>query len=169
MITLKTGELAKQAGVNVETLRFYERKGILPKPPRRQSGYREYPPEAATLVRFVKRAQELGFSLRQIKGLLELRQVPRATCTDVRKIATEKIADIEARIHDLEAMKAALSRLVRACSGRGPIAACPIIEALVNDERRMESRLPNETSNRAAGLGMATRPVLKKRNFKDAS
>lgn len=79
---LRTGELARQAGVNVETLRFYERKGLLPAPPRRASGYREYPAEAVGLVRFIRRAKELGFSLREIKELLNIRAGPRATCAD---------------------------------------------------------------------------------------
>jgi DNA-binding transcriptional MerR regulator len=75
-VSLRTGEVARMAGVNVETLRFYEREGILAEPPRRASGYREYPPETIDLVRFVKRAQEVGFSLREVRELLELRPVP---------------------------------------------------------------------------------------------
>src|SRR5437870_343775 len=114
MKTLRTSQVARLAGVNVETLRFYERKGILPEPPRRESGYREFPPDAVALVRFVKRAQELGFSLREIKGMLELRDSPRATCAEVREIAQQKVGEIEAKIRDLEAMRAALGRLVRA-------------------------------------------------------
>ncbi len=133
MKTLRSGEVARLAGVNVETLRFYERKGILPEPPRRESGYREFAPDAVALIRFVKRAQELGFSLREIKGLLELRDLPRASCAEIRRIASDKVSEIEAKIRDLEAMRAALGRLVQACSGRGPIAGCPIVEALVCD------------------------------------
>ena len=79
MVSLRIGELARLAGVRPDTLRFYERKGVLPRPPRRPSGYRAYAPEAADLVRFIKRAQELGFSLQQVKELLGLRAVPRAT------------------------------------------------------------------------------------------
>jgi DNA-binding transcriptional MerR regulator len=78
--SLTTGELANWAGVNVETLRFYERKGLLPRPPRRASGYREYPLECVRLIRFIKRAQELGFSLREIRELLDLRVQPGVTC-----------------------------------------------------------------------------------------
>ena len=84
MSPLRSGELAKQAGVNVETLRVYERKGILPQPPRRASGYREYPPDAVDRIRFIKRAQELGFTLKEIKELLELGADPQTTCADLR-------------------------------------------------------------------------------------
>lgn len=130
MTSLRTGELARRAGVNVETLRFYERKGLLPVPPRRASGYREHPPEAVDLVRFIKRAQELGFSLREIKELLGLRNVPRATCGDVVVLARRKIEAIDAKISDLRAMRAALTKLLKNCPGTGPIAQCPIIESL---------------------------------------
>ena len=130
MVSLRTAEVARQAGVNVETLRFYERNGILPEPPRRASGYREYPPEAVRRVRFVKRAQELGFSLREIKELLDLTTVPRAKAGKVRQMAEAKIAEIDHKIRDLQAMKATLEGLLCACDGRRPLAACPIIESL---------------------------------------
>jgi Hg(II)-responsive transcriptional regulator len=130
MTALRTGDLARLANVNVETLRFYERQGLLPVPPRRASGYREYPPEAVELVRFIRRAQELGFTLREIKELLALREVPRATCGDVVVLARRKVAEIDAKINDLSAMRAALVRLLQGCSGTAPIAQCPIIESL---------------------------------------
>lgn len=133
MKTLRSSEVARLAGVNVETLRFYERKGILPEPPRRESGYREFPADTVALIRFVKRAQELGFSLREIKGLLELRDLPRPSRADIRRVASDKITEIETKIRDLEAIRAALGRLVQACSGRGAIAGCPIVEALACD------------------------------------
>ena len=130
MQTLKTGELAQQAGVNVETLRFYERKGLLPEPPRRVSGYREYPPESVQRVQFIKRAQELGFSLREIKELLALRVQAGTTCADVRQRAREKVADVQQKIADLKAIERSLEKLVRSCSGRGPLSECPILEHL---------------------------------------
>ena len=135
MQTLRTGELARRANVNVETLRFYERQGLLPKPPQRASGYREYPPEAVGLVQFIKRAQTLGFSLREIKELLALREVPRATCGDVRVLAQRKIEEIDAKISDLHAMRAALTKLLKGCTGTAPIAQCPIIESLVKEPK----------------------------------
>ena len=130
MTTIKTGELARQAGVNVETLRFYERKGLLPKPPRRNSGYREYPPESVQRLRFIKRAQELGFSLAEIKELLTLRVTRGTTCLQVRERAQEKVADVQQKISDLRAIEEALTKLVKSCSGSGPASRCPILEHL---------------------------------------
>lgn len=135
MKTLRSGELARHANVNVETLRFYERQGLLSKPPQRASGYREYPPEAVGLVQFIKRAQALGFSLREIKELLALREVPRATCGDVVVLAERKIEEIDAKIGDLRAMRAALGKLLKECTGTAPIAQCPIIESLVGEPK----------------------------------
>src|SRR5258708_7624372 len=112
MTFLRTGELARLAKVNVETLRFYEGKGLLPEPPRRPSGYRAYSGDAVGVVGFIKRAQELGFSLREIKELLALREVPRATCADMMKRARRKIEEIDAKIGDLRAMRSALARLL---------------------------------------------------------
>ena len=127
--SLRTGEVARLAGVNVETLRFYEREGILAEPPRRASGYREYPPETVDLVRFVKRAQEIGFSLREVRELLALRPVP-VRAPKVRRLVQSKIADIEHKIRDLEAMRRVLNDLLCACEENGHPASCPIIEAL---------------------------------------
>ena len=102
---LTIGELAKCGQVNLETIRYYERQGLLPKPPRSPSGYRLFPSESARRVRFIKRAQELGFSLKEIKELLALRAASGATSADVRKRAEAKIADIEGKIETLRAMK----------------------------------------------------------------
>lgn len=130
MPSLRTAEVARQAGVNIETLRFYERKGILPEPPRRASGYREYPPETVERVRFIKRAQELGFSLREIQELLDLRQLTRAKAGRVRRVVEAKLGEIDHKIRDLEAMKQTLTELISACDGSGSISSCPIIESL---------------------------------------
>ena len=130
MPSLRTAEVARLAGVNIETLRFYERKGILPEPPRRASGYRQYPPETVERVRFIKRAQDLGFSLREIQELLDLRQLSRAKSARVRRVVEAKLGEIEHKIRDLEAMKESLTELISACDGRGSIASCPIIESL---------------------------------------
>ena len=132
MTGLRTGELASRAGVKIDTLRFYERRGLLPVPPRRASGYREYPAEAVELVRFVRRAQELGFTLREIKELLALRRVPRATCGDVVVLARRKVEEIEAKVRDLRAMRTALANLLKGCTGDAPVAQCPIIESLAS-------------------------------------
>lgn len=130
MEILKTGDLAKRAGMNVETLRYYERKGLIEEPPRRMSGYREYPSDTVQQVRFIKRAQELGFSLREIKDLLSLRVEPGTTCSQVRQRGKKKIAEIQQKIADLQAIETALGKLVASCSGRGPATRCPILEHL---------------------------------------
>ena len=132
--SLKTGDVAKQSGVNVETLRFYERKGLLTEPPRRMSGYRKYPPEAVQQIRFIKRAQELGFSLREIKELLTLRVEPGTTCAQVRQRAQEKVEHVQQKIADLQAIEQALRNLLGACSGRGPASECPILDHLDQKE-----------------------------------
>ena len=152
MSGLRTGQLANQAGVNVETLRFYERKGLLPEPPRRESGYREYPPGSVKLILFIKRTQELGFSLREVRELLRFRQVPRATCSDVLEFAQGKVRDIDEKIRDLRAMRSALERLMKDCSGKGPVACCPIIENLSAVAERAGNRnaAPAKTVRRGA-------------------
>ncbi len=133
MNSLKTGELAKQAGVNVETLRFYEREGLLAEPPRRASGYREYPPATVQRIRFIQRAKELGFTLREIKGLLELRVDPDTTCAEVREQAAEKIAEVKQKISDLKRIERALNKLMNSCRGSGPVNGCPILKHLEKD------------------------------------
>ena len=135
MAGLRTGELAGRAGVNVETIRFYERRGLLPRPPRTAAGYRAYSPEFVRRVRFIKRAQDLGFSLREVKELLALRAEPGTTCGDVRRQAEAKLADIADKIADLQRMKKALYRLSAACRGGGLAKnGCPILDALDAEE-----------------------------------
>jgi Hg(II)-responsive transcriptional regulator len=127
---LRTGQVAKAAGVNVETLRYYERRGILAEPKRRSSGYREYPPETVDLIRFVKRAQELGFGLEQIQELLKLRRSPGRSCARVQSAAQEKIAEVDEKMKALKAMKKALAGLVRSCEQRESTLVCPLLESL---------------------------------------
>jgi len=135
MEVLTIGQLAKQAGVGVETIRFYEREGLIAEPKRRPSSrYRQYPPQAVRRVRFIRHAKELGFTLREIQELLELRVDPESTCADVRGRAKAKVEDIEGRIESLQRMKAALERLARKCRGAGPTADCPILEELDREE-----------------------------------
>ena len=134
-MAMTSGQLAKKSGVGVETLRFYEREGLLPKPARLASGYRQYPAEAVERVRFVRRAQLLGFQLKDIKELLALRENPDAGSGEVREKAVAKLADIDQRIKDLEVMRTELTRLVAACNGSGPAAGCPIIAAIGDGHR----------------------------------
>lgn len=135
MVGLRTSDVAKQADVNLETIRFYERKGLLPKPPRTASGYRTFSPEFVRRVRFIKRAQDLGFSLKEIKELLGLRVSPDTTCADVRDRAESKMADIEEKIRTLHAMKRVLARMVESCPSRGPTSECPILDSLDGSRR----------------------------------
>jgi MerR family mercuric resistance operon transcriptional regulator len=128
--SLTIGRLAKQAGVNLETVRFYERKGLLPRPPRSTSGYRLFPEEAARRLKFIRRAQELGFSLAEIAELLSLRVSRRTTSAEIRARAEAKITDIEAKMRSLESMKKTLRKLTKVCDGCAPIAQCPILESL---------------------------------------
>ncbi|MCA1600069.1 MAG: heavy metal-responsive transcriptional regulator [Acidobacteria bacterium] len=130
MERLNIGELAKRGRVNLETVRYYEREGLLPKPPRSPAGYRVFPPDAVRRIRFIKRSQELGFSLKEIKELLALRVAPHTTSADVRKRAEAKIEDIEEKVKSLRAMKKALARLTATCGGKGSASDCPILESL---------------------------------------
>ena len=131
---LTIGRLARKAGVNLETVRYYERRGLLPRPPRSASGYRLFPAEAAQRLKFIRRAQELGFSLGEIRELLSLRMSATARRTDVRKRAEAKIAYIDAKIRSLDSMKRTLRKLTNSCEGCGPIAACPILESLDKED-----------------------------------
>ena len=132
--TLKIGELARAADVGVETIRYYERRGLLAQPPRRTSGYRQYPPQAVRRVRFIRRAQALGFTLKEIEDLLALRVDDERSCADVRALARAKLEDIERRVAELQQMGRALERVARRCRGRGPTSECPILEVLDEEE-----------------------------------
>jgi len=135
---LRIGDLAERTGVTVDTLRYYERRGLVRPTGRRASGYREYPPEAVGVVRFVKRAQALGFTLAEVEELLRLRgDASRpAAALAAREVALAKIGDIDERVRQLQALRGALAGLVDACESTcgiaGPMApaACPIIGAL---------------------------------------
>ncbi|MFQ5485853.1 MAG: MerR family transcriptional regulator [Desulfobacterales bacterium] len=132
MQKLTIGQLAKQANVNLETIRYYERRGLIPEPPRSISGYRQYSADDLQRTRFIKRAQGLGFSLKEIAELLSLRVEPGTTCGEVKERVQAKITDVEKRISDLEHIRAALLRLSKSCTGRGPASKCPILDELNN-------------------------------------
>ena len=148
MPAMTIGQVARQAGVGVETVRFYERTGLLTAPPRRASGYRQYAQEAVTRLQFIKRAKELGFSLKEITELLSLRVDPETTCGEVKQRAEAKIADIEAKLRDLQRMKEALTTLVAACSGSGPTSQCPILDALESHAATVSARPHPEQSRK---------------------
>jgi len=135
MKSFTIGQVAKHAGVGVETVRFYERKGLLEEPQRKASGYRQFDEQVVDRIRFIRRAKELGFTLNEIKELLELRLDPATTCADVKSRGEAKIEDVEEKIRSLQRMKQALVKLTKACSGRGGTSECPILEALDGEEK----------------------------------
>lgn len=132
---MRIGELANDAGVGVETVRFYETRGLITQPPRpADGGYRDYPVEMVHHIRFIRNAQQLGFSLREVKALMELEAGPEANCGDVRMRAREKLREIEDKIAGLNRMKAALVTLIDVCPGNGPTRNCSILsEFRLND------------------------------------
>ena len=130
MDDLTTGQLAEQANVNLETIRYYERRGLLPEPPRNESGHRRYPLDALRRTEFIKRTQSLGFSLNEISDLLSLTVGTGKTCADVKTRVEVKIKDVQEKIVDLKEIEQALMRLVDKCSGKGPVGQCPILEEL---------------------------------------
>lgn len=130
MKNLTIGQLAHEAGINPESVRFYEAQNLVPEPPRSMSGYRMYPHGAVLRIRFIKRAQELGFSLKEIKELLSLAEDRTTDCGDVRALAKAKVTEISQKIQTLEAMKRALTVLAEACPGTGPAAKCSILESI---------------------------------------
>lgn len=134
MKPLTISRVAKAAGVHPETVRYYERLGLMPRPPR-AGAYRVYAKEHIARLVFIKRSQGLGFSLKEIAGLLALRVQRGASCAEVKRRATQKLGDIDAKIKALKAIRGALTRLARACRGTGPQAECPLIDALERTPR----------------------------------
>lgn len=129
--SLSTGELASEAGVGVESIRFYERRGLLPEPPRLASGYRAYPPDTVTRVRFIKRSQLLGFTLAEISELLDLRVDQENTCEHVRQQLESKLTEVESKIRMLQEMQRALADMAAACDQGGPQGECPVLTTLL--------------------------------------
>jgi Hg(II)-responsive transcriptional regulator len=127
---MRMGELAAQAAVNPQTLRYYERRGLLAEPERSPGGYREYPSEAVRRVRFIKRAQELGFTLTEVEALLDLAGGGPDSCDKVRAMAAEKTVDLQRRVADLQALQAGLTRLVATCDLPRGQRECPILQDL---------------------------------------
>ena len=129
-MTMTIGKLADSAGVNVATVRYYERRGIIPEPPRTDSGYRQYNAGAVSRLRFIKRAQDLGFTLEEIEDLLALRVDDTAACQAVESATRTKLASVESKIRELERLRAVLRRLVHSCEERERTAECPVLEML---------------------------------------
>ena len=128
---MQIGQLAQHAGVAIDTVRYYERQGLLPQPQRRASGYRQYGQQDISRLRFIRRAKDLGFSLQEIQDLLRLSGNQDADRAEVRTLAQQRLTDIERKLRELDAMRATLANLVSHCSGHGPLDGCPIIESLL--------------------------------------
>lgn len=126
---MRIGEAAAQAGVNIQTLRYYERRGLLPRPARQRSGYRDVHDETVRMVRFIKRAQDLGFSLNDAAALLRLRNERGRDRRRVQAVARARLAEVDQKIQRLQAMRDALAKMLHACE-QGHSIDCPIIEAL---------------------------------------
>lgn len=130
MQTLSISEIARRAGVGVDTVRYYEREGLIPEPPRRPSGYRDYPPATVERLRFIRRAKELGFSLAEITELLSLSQNRHADMRGVKRKAEAKLEQVEQKIAELNRVRRGLKTLIAACPGHGELDHCPIVAAL---------------------------------------
>lgn len=128
---MRIGEVASESGVGVETVRFYEQQGLVAQPPRpKTGGYRDYPADAVRRIRFIRSAQQLGFSLVEVAELLELASGTAAQCVDVRRRAEVKRHEVQTKIDNLERIRQALDTLIDACPGKGPARTCSIIEAI---------------------------------------
>jgi MerR family mercuric resistance operon transcriptional regulator len=138
MKELTIGALAKAAGVNVETIRFYERRGLLRQPLKPEEGFRKYPIDAVKQVRFIKTAQKLGFSLREIGELLDLGGEGKLSCADIYAMANQKIAEVESKISALKRMKMVLSELVEKCPRAGGLTFCPIWDQMEGIDQKKE-------------------------------
>lgn len=128
---LTIGRVAKLAGVNVETIRYYQRRGLLAEPDKPHMGYRRYPPDIMKHIRFIKRAQALGFTLEEITELLRLEEA--RACTETRALAAHKMQLIDRKLKDLTSIRKALAGLVQQCGRKQPAKGCPIIQVLEQD------------------------------------
>jgi MerR family copper efflux transcriptional regulator len=134
MATMTIGPLAKQVGVNIDTIRYYERNGLTPKPVRRPSGYREYDAADVSRLRFILRAKELGFTLAEIGELLSLSA--DRDVGGVKRRAEERLDQVEHKIKELQRVRKGLKTLIDACPGHGDLESCPIVAALSGEERQ---------------------------------
>ena len=132
MSGLTIGQVAQKTGMGIETIRFYERRGLIAEPPRKESGYRQYEPDVLDRLAFIQQAKALGFSLSDIHELMSLRHRTDTSSKDIKKIAAARLADIDQKIKALKGMQRALKKLVDQCPGQGSLHECPILEALVS-------------------------------------
>jgi MerR family mercuric resistance operon transcriptional regulator len=127
--TLTIGRLAAQAGVNLETVRYYERVGLMPPPDRTPGGHRDYRPEHRARLAFIRRARELGFGIDDIRALTRLAEPGQSSCAEVQAIASDHLNTVRAKLADLTRLEAVLDSAIRQC-GAGDVPVCPVIEAL---------------------------------------
>ena len=138
---MRIGHLAGKAGVAVDTVRYYEREGLLPEPARRPSGYRDYGDEELQQLRFVRRCKALGFTLEETRQLLRLNVDPEADRAEVRALTERRLADVDAKLRELQLLRDSLAELATSCSGHGTLDACPIIHrALGNTPGREQDK-----------------------------
>ena len=130
MTLLNIGQVAKQTDVTVETIRFYEKQGLISTPQRSDSGYRQYTTDSVKRLRFIQHAKDVGFTLKDIGELLALRQEPGASCTEIKLCTLQKIEEVDQKIKDLNRIREALARMIMKCSGQGVLSECPILEEL---------------------------------------
>lgn len=154
MESMTIGQLAERAGVGIETVRFYERSGLIEEPPRRASGYRQFPEESVGRLQFIRRAKSLGFSLKEVRQLLEVRVDSSCPCTEVEQRLEAKLVEIDAKIRDLRAMKQALVELASSCKQQPSPSDCPVLESW--SEVRKASKLV--ASRKTSAITPAARP-----------
>jgi MerR family copper efflux transcriptional regulator len=131
---MKIGELATLSGLSVDTIRFYEKQGLIPPPQRTETNYRMYGADTPRRLIFIRKARDLGFTLQEISQLLALSEDSRAGASDVKERSQAKLAELDRKIAEMQAMRRSLETLVSACSGHGPSHDCPILAALTDDE-----------------------------------
>ena len=149
MRSLTIGKIAERAAVGVETIRFYERKGLIPRPPRPHRGFRAYPADTIARIRFIRQAQGLGFTLREIEELLSLRTDPAADCAAVREQAAAKLQDVIAKTERLQRIRGALETLIAACPGKGDVTACSILDGLTETAAKTAPLTSSRSRKRA--------------------
>jgi Hg(II)-responsive transcriptional regulator len=157
MKTLTIGKAAARVGVNVETIRFYERRGLIAQPKKPRSGFREYGADVVARIRFIRQAQEIGFSLREIRELLSLRADPKADCSHVQLRAIIKRDEVDRKIDQLQQIRAALDELVSTCPGGGALCACTILEAMERADAQVQGTGPRRKGEDPAPARRATK------------
>lgn len=142
MDMLTIGQLAKRLNVNIQTIRYYERRKIMPKPKTRESGYRQYSDADVTRLQFIIHAKDIGFTLSEIADLLSMRVSSKTTCSDIRNLASLKVSDIETRIDKLHSLRKVLLKLIDMCNRQGLTGACPILDVLENKREIRRKKKP---------------------------